>query len=73
MRFGAAWVYAPGRWDTVDGCVPVRLVWSYFAAISMGRALDAIDTARGIGLALGSEEAGARVRKAIADEAFPSA
>jgi hypothetical protein len=68
---GSGWVYAPGRWPTADGCVPVYLVFPYFNALTMGRARDAIDTARGIGLAFGSEEAGDRARDAAFDDAFP--
>lgn len=71
LRFGAQFIYAPGRWDTEDGCVPVRVVWAYFAALTMGHALDALTTARGIGLAFGSEEAGERARTAAVDEAYP--
>lgn len=80
QRFGGAWVYAPGRWrdgmgdaGTLDGCVPVRVVWAYFAAIQMGRAVDVIDTARGIGLAFGGKEESdaTRVRTETFNEAFP--
>jgi hypothetical protein len=67
---GAAWIHQPGRWETTDGCVPVRIVWAYFRAIRMQRALFALDTARGIGLAFAGEE-GARVFDAALDEAFP--
>jgi hypothetical protein len=73
-RLGGSWVHAPGRWDTSDGCAPVRIVWAYFSALSMGRAVDAITTARGIGLAFGSADAeGARARSEIFDEAYPPA
>ena len=71
LRYGAAWVYAPGRWPTVDGCVPVRVVWAYFAALAMGRAIDAIDTARGIGLAFAGDESGERLITGVFDDAFP--
>jgi hypothetical protein len=50
--------------------VPVRVVWAYFRAIRMQRALFALDTARGIGLALSGED-GARAFDATLDEAFP--
>ena len=71
LRLGAQFIYAPGRWDTADGCVPVRVVWAYFAALTMGQALDALTTARGIGLAFGSEDAGAKARLAAFDDAYP--
>lgn len=69
----AAWTHAPGRWDTSDGCVPVRVVWATFRALEMARARRALDLARGIGLALGGGEEGAAAhRLAVAfDEAFP--
>jgi hypothetical protein len=70
-RLGGSWVHAPGRWATSDGCVPARIVWAYFSALSMGRAVDAITTARGIGLAFGGGDEGARARSAIFDEAYP--
>ncbi len=73
QHFGPAWVYAPLRWGTSDGCVPFTVVWAYFAALAMGRARVSIDTARGIGLAFGSEDAGKRAFTAAVDEAFPEA
>jgi hypothetical protein len=51
--------------------VPVRVVWAYFAATGMGRTRDALDTARGIGLALGGKDGGAALR-AAQDDAFPT-
>lgn len=71
QHFGPGWVYAPRRWQTTDGCVPHRIVWAYFSALEMGRARTAQDTARGIGLALGSDDAGQRAWAAAYDDAFP--
>jgi hypothetical protein len=48
----------------------VRLVWAYFSALSALRAREVIDTARGIGLALGGENGAARA-EAIQRDAFP--
>ena len=65
--------YAPGRWTTADGCMPFRVCWAYFSAIRSGSALDALNTARGIGLAFADKKDG---RDAAADalaEAFPRA
>ena len=70
-RLGAAWVYAPGRWPTADGCVPVRVAWATFQFLGMHRAMDALVTARGIGLAFGTEDAGRRAISQAVDEAFP--
>lgn len=69
-RLGAAWVYAPGRWNTDDGCVPVRVAWARFMSLGMHRSTDAIDTARGIGLALGGEDGDGAATRAQ-DDAFP--
>jgi hypothetical protein len=63
-------MYAPGRWDTDDGCVPVRLVWAYFAFIDAARAVDVIDTARGIGLVFGGDK-NANAADKINVDAFP--
>ncbi len=72
LRLGSAFAYAPERWQTSDGGPPVRIVWAYFGALSMARALDAIDTARGIGIALGGDKTlRSPVDQAI-DDAFPS-
>ncbi len=71
QQLGAAWVYAPGRWGTSDGCVPFRVVWCYFHALDMRRAVTALDTAHGIGLALGGENA-QRSFDAASDQAFPT-
>lgn len=73
LRFGSAFAYAPARWGTTDGGPPVRIVWAYFAAVAMGRAMDAMDTARGIGLAF-TDPAGAIVSPldAAQNEAFPA-
>jgi hypothetical protein len=71
QRLGASWVYAPGRWDTADGCVPVRIAWATFTALAMGRALDALTTARGIGLALGSGDAAPRAVEDAFRESYP--
>ncbi|HEY9229345.1 MAG TPA: hypothetical protein VIP11_22040 [Gemmatimonadaceae bacterium] len=71
-QLGGAWVYAPGRWDTSDGCVPVRLVWAYFRALGMARALSAMETAHGIGLAFaGADSAGVRARDETYNDAYP--
>jgi hypothetical protein len=63
--------YAPGRWGTADGCMPFRLCLAYFEFMHATLALDALQTARGIGIAFGDPDgphnAGA---DAIAD-AFP--
>lgn len=72
LRLGASWYHAPGRWDTSDGCVPIRVVWAWFAALDMARALDALDTSHGIGLAFGADEVGRRARMETFDAAFPA-
>jgi hypothetical protein len=69
-QLGGAWAYAPGRWETSDGHVPVRIVWATFMALRLGRARDVLDTARGIGLAMGGEDAGKNIETAF-DEAYP--
>lgn len=71
LALGAGWVCAPGRWPTSDGCVPIWLVPEYFAALSLRQARAAMDTARGIGLAFGSEDSGRRAWDAAFDEAYP--
>lgn len=74
-HLGASWVCAPERWGaepdgTLDGCVPVRVVWARFASLQMGRAISSMDTARGIGLAFGGQNAD-KVCQAAIDDAFP--
>lgn len=66
-----AWTFAPGRWDTADGCVPVRVVWATFAMLSAPRARNVIDTVRGIGLAFGGEKS-ADAFEQIQRDAFPT-
>lgn len=75
-RLGAAWVCCPARWGrgpdgTLDGCVPVRVVWARFQSLAMHDAKDALETARGINLALSGED-GADVRIRTAAEVYPS-
>ena len=72
QQLGGAWVHAPSRWATSDGCVPVRVVWVYFRTLRMARARHALDTARGIGLAFGSKDDGHRAATAAFDDAFPA-
>jgi hypothetical protein len=74
-RLGAAWVSAPARWGagprgTLDGCVPVRVVWARFLSLDMHRAVDVMDTTRGIGLAFGGESSAASARETV-EAAFP--
>lgn len=64
--------YAPLRWGTPDGCMPFRVCWAYFHALDMGRALEALDTARGIGLAFGGEDGRSAIDD-VARTAFPRA
>lgn len=70
QQLGAAWVYAPGRWRTSDGCVPFPVVWAYFGTLRMGHAVASMDTARAIGLAFGGD-GGQRAWATVLDEAFP--
>ena len=51
--------------------MPVRVVWAYFRALDMGRAIDALTTARGIGLALGSEDTAQRRVEETLNAAYP--
>lgn len=67
---------APERWGrgpdgTLDGCVPVRIVWARFHSLTMHRAIDVTDTVRGIGLALGSGADSDRARREVFEQAFP--
>ena len=71
LRLGASFAYAPARWKTVDGGVPVRIVWAYFAALSLVRATDALDTARGIGIAFGGDEGIRSAADTAIDQAYP--
>lgn len=60
------------RWGTSDGIVPGRVVWAYWHAGHAISAREALDTAHGIGLALGSEESGGSARREAFDRAFSS-
>lgn len=71
-HYGGAWYYAPGRWPTDDGFVPYRLLWIYWRAMQSTHAIDALSTARGIGLALGDGEAGAEARRRTLRDAYPA-
>jgi hypothetical protein len=53
--------------------VPIYLVFPYFNTLGMASARAALDTARGIGLAFGAEDAGQRARDNALDEAYPPA
>lgn len=63
--------YAPGRWNTADGCMPVQLMWVYWMALQMGQAADALATAQGIGLALGDGPQAESARTAVFATALP--
>jgi hypothetical protein len=63
--------YAPGRWPTDDGCMPVQLCWVYWQALQMGQASDALATAQGIGLALGDGHQAEQARTATLRAALP--
>lgn len=69
---GSSFIYAPGRWNTSDGCVPVRIAWAYFHALTMPQARDALLLAKGIGLAFAGDPKGGvdPVAKAF-DDAYP--
>lgn len=62
--------YAPLRWGTADGCMPFAVCWMYFRAMRAGLALDALTTARGIGLAFGDPGAARKPMDTAIDEAF---
>lgn len=69
--YGAAWAYAPHRWKTDDGFVPFPVCWIYWRALDMRAALDALATARAIGIAFGDGEAAVKARRAVLDDALP--
>jgi hypothetical protein len=64
-------MYAPGRWETVDGWMPVKVLWVYWQALQMGHAATALATAHGIGLAMSDGHEAARAREEALATAFP--
>lgn len=62
--------YAPRRWGTADGCMPFAVCWCYFRAMRAGLALDALTTARGIGLAFASSDSPRNPTDAAIAEVF---
>jgi hypothetical protein len=65
--------YAPGRWDTADGYIPFRLCWIYFDFLRATLALDALQTARGIGIAFADPDAPRSAGEDAIRDAFPRA
>ena len=63
--------YAPQRWGTADGCMPFQVCAQYFRAMHAGLALDALTTARGIGLAFGDPDSPHRPHEDAIAQAFP--
>lgn len=62
--------YAPARWTTRDGYMPVGAMWVRFQALRMHEAQQALAVARGIGVAL-SGEAGRAMAEQLTAEALP--
>jgi hypothetical protein len=64
--------YCPSRWNTVDGCMPYKLVWVFFAAQQGQLGLDALAVMRGIGMAFAEPDAAREGINAALKAAFPT-
>lgn len=63
--------YNPQRWTTADGYMPFRVFQEYAAALWPAYALERLNLARAIGLALASEKDVQRIAAATVAEAYP--
>lgn len=69
--YGAAWYYAPGRWQTADGFAPWQVVWVAWRSMNAMAAYERLSMSRAISLALATGDAGVRYRQDELSAAFP--
>lgn len=65
--------YNPQRWATADGYMPFRVFQEYATALWPAAALERMNLASAIGLALAGKQDAERMAKQVTAEAYPEA